>query len=105
MDISDEAAERLRAWAAAQNAVRGLWLFGSRAKGTSRPDSDFDIALVLAPPEGSTDWALGDYICLSDEWRAELRSLVGGQVSMVAVRDDLDMPFDPRATGIQLWPV
>jgi uncharacterized protein len=30
----------------------GIWLFGSRARGTSRPDSDFDL-LVVAKPGGS----------------------------------------------------
>ena len=29
-----------------------IWLFGSRARGTSRPDSDFDL-LVVAKPGGS----------------------------------------------------
>ena len=31
----------------------GLYLFGSRARGTSRPDSDADIAVVLASFDGS----------------------------------------------------
>jgi predicted nucleotidyltransferase len=29
-----------------------IWLFGSRARGTSRPDSDFDL-LMVAKPSGS----------------------------------------------------
>jgi predicted nucleotidyltransferase len=29
-----------------------IWLFGSRAEGTHRPDSDFDLFLVTAPEDG-----------------------------------------------------
>jgi uncharacterized protein len=29
-----------------------IWLFGSRARGTARPDSDFDL-LIVAKPDGT----------------------------------------------------
>lgn len=29
-----------------------IWLFGSRAQGTHRPDSDFDLFVVTAPEDG-----------------------------------------------------
>jgi uncharacterized protein len=29
-----------------------IWLFGSRAEGTHRPDSDFDLLLVTSPEDG-----------------------------------------------------
>ena len=29
-----------------------IWLFGSRAEGTHRPDSDFDLFVVTAPEDG-----------------------------------------------------
>jgi len=29
-----------------------IWLFGSRAQGTHRPDSDFDLLVVTAPEDG-----------------------------------------------------
>jgi hypothetical protein len=44
------------------DCVRELWLFGSRAKGTSEPESDIDIALALMPPDGKTNWALAAYV-------------------------------------------
>lgn len=41
---------------------REIWLFGSRARGDARPDSDFDL-LVVAKPDGcfgSDDYELAD---------------------------------------------
>jgi uncharacterized protein len=29
-----------------------IWLFGSRAEGTHRPDSDFDLLLITSPQDG-----------------------------------------------------
>lgn len=46
----DDVAERLRAAAAAVMAdepVLAVYLFGSRARGTARPDSDVDVAVLL----------------------------------------------------------
>ncbi len=46
---------------------QSVWLFGSRARGNARPDSDFDI-LVVAKPEGhfgSDDYEVADK-CVRD---------------------------------------
>lgn len=82
-----------------------MWLFGSRAKGSNRPDSDHDIAIELCPKKGNHDWALGDYVFLFEDWKDELRAIVKTDVSLVAMRDDIDndTPFDPREFGIRLW--
>ena len=53
-----EVAKALAAFAGAVRAsygerLRGLYLFGSRARGDHRPDSDADVAAVLA----DGDWA------------------------------------------------
>ena len=39
------------AWAASNDAIRGVALVGSRARGTARPDSDIDLVLVVVDPE------------------------------------------------------
>jgi predicted nucleotidyltransferase len=49
LDLPDRVQAELVSWAARNEAVAELWLFGSRAKGTSRPDSDVDIGLALTP--------------------------------------------------------
>lgn len=44
------AAERIRAVLEPLQWVNSAWLYGSRAKGQARPDSDWDIAVLLANP-------------------------------------------------------
>lgn len=41
-----EIAQPVRLWAAGETLIRRVYLFGSRARGDSRPDSDIDLALV-----------------------------------------------------------
>jgi predicted nucleotidyltransferase len=49
MDMRPEWTEAIRTWAAGNENVAEVWLFGSRTKGTARSDSDVDVALVLVP--------------------------------------------------------
>ena len=51
--LPDEWSRLLCQWASKNDSVRELWLFGSRAGGTSHPDSDVDIGIGLMPPTGS----------------------------------------------------
>lgn len=39
----------LTAWAKAQPTLKRLWLYGSRAGGSPRPNSDLDIAFEIDP--------------------------------------------------------
>ena len=58
--------------------VLAAWLFGSQARGTARPDSDVDVAvLVDAAPTGFEDypWAL----------EAALAATLGRRVQLVVV--------------------
>jgi hypothetical protein len=32
------------------------------------------------PARGKHDWAFGDFVCEADQWKAELRSIVMGDV-------------------------
>ena len=59
IDLRESWRVDLSAWAQRTDAVAELWLFGSRAKGTSGSDSDVDIALALMPPRGDHDLGLG----------------------------------------------
>lgn len=57
----EEVGHALRRFAAAVRArygsrLRGLYLFGSRARGDHKPDSDADVAIILA----DGDWRFWD---------------------------------------------
>jgi uncharacterized protein len=38
--------KRLQSWLAAEPEITAAWLFGSRARGDARPDSDVDVAVL-----------------------------------------------------------
>ena len=52
----------LRVWAAAQPRIKRLILFGSRARGDAREESDFDLAFELTPGEGDPLGAFSEWI-------------------------------------------
>lgn len=91
-------------WASGNEAVRELWVFGSRGpKGGSKPESDLDVGIVLAPKIGDHDWALGNYFALGDRWQAELAAIVGRHVSLQAMITGNDGDTEIRSTGARLW--
>jgi predicted nucleotidyltransferase len=88
MQVTNEIVDRLCVWATSNGSVAALWLFGSRARNQARPDSDYDIALELMPKRNAyDDWAFGNAVALMDQWKNELRSIVG-DVSLVVFRDE-----------------
>lgn len=103
MDMQQEWLRGLREWAAANGNVWQLWLFGSRARGDARPDSDVDIALALMPSEGDHDWALGAYLHLESEWRRQLKAIVQRDVSIAVIVPGEDADTRVRREGVLLW--
>jgi predicted nucleotidyltransferase len=103
MDMRKEWLSALRSWAAANGSVRQLWLFGSRARGDAREDSDVDLALALMPPDGKHDWALGNYFALASKWKGELETIVGRPVSMEPLVPGQESDVRVRREGVLLW--
>ena len=103
MDMRDEWLHGLRSWAAANESVRQLWLFGSRACGRAREDSDVDLALALMPPIGKHDWALGNYFEFESEWKRQLQAIVGRDVSIEPLVPGTDADVRVRRCGVLLW--
>lgn len=103
MDMTDDWLRGLRSWASANGNVRELWLFGSRASGRSRPDSDVDIAIALMPADGKTDWALGAYFALSSTWKRQLETIVGRHVSLEPILPGTKEDAAVRRSGALLW--
>ena len=104
MDMRDEWVSDLRKWAAANENVRELWLFGSRSRGDARDESDVDLALALMPPDGKHDWALGNYFSFERDWKRELEAIVGRAVSIEPLVPGEASDVRVRQEGVRLWP-
>lgn len=93
------------AWAATTPEIAEVWLFGSRAKGTSGADSDVDLGLVLVPGEPGHDWPLGNALSPKTRWREALEQIVGRDVSreLFARPGEEEGAPEVRATAILLW--
>ncbi|QYR52964.1 nucleotidyltransferase family protein [Lysobacter soyae] len=70
----------LKAWASANTRVARLWIFGSRAKGTSRPDSDIDIAIELnlglnGRSSETSEFIFATWAFESNPWKEQLELL------------------------------
>ena len=103
MDMRDEWIAALRQWAANNGAVSELWLFGSRAKETARPDSDIDVGLLMMPPTDGTNWAGAAYVENFYCWKRQLRFSIDWNVDLVAIGPKFDMDEEVRTTGVRLW--
>ena len=103
IDFPDEWRVGIIDWVRQTNAIDELWLYGSRTKGTARPDSDVDIAVSLMPAQGGHDWALGDYLALTPVWQRTLEAIVGRHVNLTAILPDTPGDTEVRTTGILLW--
>jgi uncharacterized protein len=55
--------------------------FGSRAKGTHRPDSDIDIAVELEPV-GDSEETLVRWTAHSTQWEAQLQSRIAAKIDL-----------------------
>ncbi len=67
-DQDVDVAEHLRSLIAAEPAIVCAWLYGSVARGTERPDSDVDLALLVDVPVATDPWS----------WRWELEARFSG---------------------------
>jgi predicted nucleotidyltransferase len=74
MDIN-EICNIVTAWAETQPLVLKLWLFGSRVRGTERPDSDIDIAVEIKTRMGdSSAWTT--FMFEADCLKASIQALL-----------------------------
>jgi predicted nucleotidyltransferase len=61
-------------WAGATPEIIALHVFGSRARGTARPDSDLDLAIEV---DGGSFGPLVKFVLKRAGWIDELRALTG----------------------------
>jgi predicted nucleotidyltransferase len=90
----------IQQWTEKNANKKEVWLFGSRARGDATDDKDVDIAITLAPPIGSYDWALGNYMSFGDRWQRELAGLLGRSVDLQLKKG---LPSKADAEAVLLW--
>lgn len=90
MDI-DEIQSIVAAWAETQPHVVKVWLFGSRVRGTERPDSDIDIAVEVRRQSGDTS-AWTTFIFEKDGLRASIQPLVPVPVQLEWYGGEVETP-------------
>lgn len=100
--MRDEWIAALRRWAANNDSVAELWLFGRRANGTGHLKSDIDVAIELMPPIGNHNWALANFVQFIEDWKAELRNAVDWPIRLVAIGPNYEMDAEVRSTGVCL---
>lgn len=101
---TDNELRAIEEWAAEHGEVREAWLFGSRVKVTSRPDSDFDVGVVLELPDATgTDWALGNYSSLGRAWRRALQERLGRYVSLEVVDSGHHLEGAAESRSVLVW--
>src|SRR5690242_12295737 len=66
-------ARALAQWARGRHRISAVYVFGSRLRGSARPDSDLDVAVQL---NSSVDALVDDFILAAGQWREELSRLV-----------------------------
>jgi predicted nucleotidyltransferase len=88
--MTDDLDATLAAWADKHPEILSLFVFGSRARGSARPDSDLDLAFEL---DDSRETQLTVLVVNRGQWQRELSTLTG-----LVVRD-LYLWGDPEASG------
>jgi predicted nucleotidyltransferase len=68
MDLSPGQVDAIKAWARDTPQVIEVCLFGSRAKGMAKPQSDVDLAVTASD---------GNYVALATQWERHLSSKLG----------------------------
>ncbi|WP_092411122.1 nucleotidyltransferase family protein [Dokdonella immobilis] len=91
MPSIEELGKIVHDWAATQPRVSAAYLFGSRVRGTSRENSDLDVAVEILSPKGLPgnfcDWA-----GLADGQRDSLGALLPVSLDLTQYENPKDTP-------------
>ena len=94
--LTDEQLAIIITWAKKTPEVQAVYLYGSRAKGTAKADSDVVLALSI---KGLATWRLAKFISHRRAWRAELEAALGLAVELERARRDPSA----EAGYVELW--
>ncbi len=100
--ISPEWCDAIRSWAAAIPSIDRVSLYGSRARGTPRPDSDLDLAVYVRAPDGEH---LAEWIKNRQRWQQELSTRLGIKVDLEFANEEAEYVVAPAVAreGITIF--
>ena len=81
MDVPQKDLEEIIAWLDTHDVFERAWIFGSRAMGDSRPDSDLDLAIQHGAMRGDSN-AFTTSIAEAKNWRAELQPRISLELDL-----------------------
>lgn len=81
MSVPNTDIEAINRWAESLPIIKRVWLFGSRVRGTEKPDSDLDIAVEHDSLPGDSD-AFTTAISEVDNWHAQLQPYVSFTIDL-----------------------
>jgi predicted nucleotidyltransferase len=97
--------DALAIWAASKHEISELWIFGSRARGDHRNDSDLDAAVILSyAHEGES---LGVWMFEQENWCRELAALIPIKIDLqIGDKDNAGDIVAPavKKDGKQIYP-
>jgi predicted nucleotidyltransferase len=85
----EEWASRVAGWARTRQEIGEVWFFGSRVKGEFCEASDLDVALVMRDRQRPKGERYGDWLFLSEGWKAELEQLLPVRIDLQVGDDDI----------------
>ena len=77
MDLTEQQVRYIQEWAERAGVVETVRLYGSRAKGSARSDSDVNLALTVGT---------GQYVGFVSEWQKELSDALVLKVMLKAIQ-------------------
>ena len=80
MQLTERQLRAITDWAHLTPLVKEVRLFGSRAKGCAKPESDVDLAVTIGGGDPGT--ILGNYIAFADQWERDLSEALGLDVKL-----------------------
>ena len=88
INLDDHQALAVKRWAEDARYVKEVHLFGSRARGCARDNSDVDLAITVAGSDARV--ALGNYLSFRRRWEDDLSKLLRMNVHVTLYNDPED---------------
>jgi predicted nucleotidyltransferase len=102
VDLAKHELSAIAQWAEQTPWIFEIRLFGSRAKGTKRPDNEIDLAVTVTSDErGNT--VLGVFCARADQWKSQLEERTGRPVSVQWYGPESPVYEFLRTEGTLIW--